>query len=156
MSNMSNMSRAAHLALTMRQGASWRRLLELLRQLGVAGNEMRPASTPCKCLPTKPCCRRLLAVLRRRFLEAGGAIFEQHTFKAARVFDDGVTIQLLPSAVGAAAVELADVNRPMALQHDHTVTPSSGSGGDGGSSSNGGSQRRRELTARLLVDCMVS
>lgn len=89
-------------------------------------------------------------MLRRRFLEAGGAIFEQHTFKAARVCDDGVTIQLLPSAVGAAAVELADVNRPMALQHDHTVTPSSSS------SSNRGPQRRRALTARLLVDCMVS
>lgn len=87
-------------------------------------------------------------MLRRRFLEAGGTILEQHTFKAASVFDDGVTIQLLPSTIGAADIELGDVNRPMALQHDQHAAP--------GSSSNGAPPRRREVTARLLLDCMVS
>jgi len=103
-----------------------------------------------------PCCRRLLAVLRRRFLEAGGSILEQHTFKSAKVYDDGVTIQLLPSTIGAAAIEPGDVNRPMALQHDQHAAPSSSSSRSSSSSSNGPPQRRREVTARLLVDCMVS
>ena len=75
-------------------------------------------------------------------------MFEQHTFKSASVHEDGVRIQLLPSTIGAAAVEPGDVNRPMALQHNPHAAPTSGTGSSV-------PQQRRELVARLLVDCMV-
>jgi hypothetical protein len=84
--------------------------------------------------------RRLLEVLRRRFLEAGGTILEQHTFKSATVFDDGVSIQLLPSA---AALEPGDVNRPMALQPEQRgALPSSSNGSSAQHMHNRGKRQR--------------
>jgi hypothetical protein len=108
-----------------------------------------------------------LDILRQRFLDAGGLLLEQTAFKAAAVHDDGVRIELLPGRDAAPGAEAGDVNRPMALQQQqqqqHEVQGSSSSASNGrsssGSSSNGGgapapAPARRQLTARLLVDCM--
>lgn len=117
-----------------------------------------------------PLCRRLLAILRQHFLEAGGTLLEHTSFKSATVYDDGVAVQLLPAAVAAPRMEAGDVNRPMALQQaareqqqgtgstaHRTAACSSSSSGSiaaAASSPSPPAQRRRQLTTRLLVDCM--
>jgi hypothetical protein len=108
-------------------------------------------------------CRLLLDILRQRFLDAGGLLLEQTAFKAAAVHDDGVRIEVLPGWDATPGAEAGDVNRPMALQQQQQLEAqgsrrSSSNGSSNGSGNGSGAPAPvpalRQLSARLLVDCM--
>jgi lycopene cyclase CruP len=82
--------------------------------------------------------RALIETMKARFLENGGALFEETSFKAATVMSNGVTISLTPVRSSSTQLTATDVNRPSAVV----------------ASSNGIVMDRRQLTTRLLIDCM--
>ena len=80
---------------------------------------------------------RLLAAAATRFRGAGGVAFERATFAGATIGDDGVRIEVTPSARGGA--DVGDANRPNAVAGDDALSPS---------------PPPPTLTARLVVDAM--
>lgn len=85
--------------------------------------------------------RALIETMKRRFLENGGTLLERTSFKAATVMSNGVMISVTPMASGSTQLTAADINRPSAVVSSN--------------SSNGIPPKdRRQLTARLLIDCM--
>jgi lycopene cyclase CruP len=46
------------------------------------------------------CPRALLQILKDRFLDAGGVLLEETSFRQAEVFDDGIRLRITPSASG--------------------------------------------------------
>jgi lycopene cyclase CruP len=116
--------------------------------------------------------RTLIAILKDKFLAAGGVLLEQTAFKSADVAGDGVRVRLL-SGSGGLAITAGDVNKPMALNKQDVAAAAeasvssaerSSSGGSGGPSRGDVNSSGRmgpasprppqELTCRLLIDCM--
>ena len=110
--------------------------------------------------------KRLIAILKQRFLSAGGVIYEGTAFKSAVTHTNGTLVKLLLGA-GAQPITAADVNRPTAV----TTSATAGAAAAGAphnskghmfaeesalrnSISNALKAPPKELTCRLLVDCM--
>jgi lycopene cyclase CruP len=122
--------------------------------------------------------RKLIALFKQKFLEAGGVLREHTVFKSAIVYQDCALVKVLPcggSGSGgngagkkmAKEMELtpADVNRPCAVTSSSSPTSSSSnrnissSGGSrttstNNSTTNTNSTNSTELRCRILIDCM--
>lgn len=81
--------------------------------------------------------RTLLDILKRKYLAAGGVMFENTAFKGATLLEDGMVIKLGPGG-REAAVSVGDTNRPNGLE----AAPSAPT------------TRPKAINARLLLDCM--
>ena len=99
--------------------------------------------------------RILLGLLKSKFIERGGILLERTAFRAGTVHADGVAVELLPGA-GGMAVTPGDVNRPLACSaEDFAQGQGAGGSGSGGDARPGPAPAQpRQLTCRLLVDCM--
>ncbi|KAG2488611.1 hypothetical protein HYH03_012928 [Edaphochlamys debaryana] len=82
--------------------------------------------------------KSLLEMLRKRFTEAGGVIFENTAFRSAAVHPDGLKLTLSPG--GAAPVAVGDTNRPNGLATAGALANAP--------------RAPRVMATRLLLDCM--
>ncbi|KAL4539049.1 hypothetical protein Ndes2526B_g02686 [Nannochloris sp. 'desiccata'] len=112
--------------------------------------------------------KKLIATLKKKFLESGGILREHTSFKSAVVYEDCAVLKLMPCGSAsrngsgsndAAGLELtpADVNRPCAIVTSSSSSSNADSGTTGtGSTGTGstGTTTINELRCRILIDCM--
>ena len=103
--------------------------------------------------------RRLIGLLKARYLGLGGTVLEHHMFQKAHVYDDGVRVALKGFNVGGDADwNAGDMNRGSSSGDDEEGSGRGGSrdGSDSSDSSgsSGSGSSRLSVTCRLVVDCM--
>uniref|UniRef100_A0A7R9VAJ3 Lycopene beta-cyclase n=1 Tax=Chlamydomonas euryale TaxID=1486919 RepID=A0A7R9VAJ3_9CHLO len=90
---------------------------------------------------------RLLEVLRKKFVAAGGTMLEEHEFRGADVYDDGVVVRL--QITSGTAVTVADANKPGAVSSGTSGTSGAVGTGTAGSGLTADDAMFRDITSRM-------